>query len=68
LDSAQEAVGKIRAEGKCAGNMEIMELDLASLKSVRDFATLFQIKFKYGSFNPFCLIYKSIVVSDLWTF
>jgi WW domain-containing oxidoreductase len=46
MDSAQEAIGKIRAEGKNSGPMEIMVLDLASLKSVKDFATLFQIQYK----------------------
>lgn len=46
MDSAQEAVGKVRAEGKNTGPMEILELDLTSLKSVKDFATLFQIKYK----------------------
>ncbi|XP_065336408.1 WW domain-containing oxidoreductase [Cloeon dipterum] len=45
-DKAQEAIGKIKAEGKTSGPMEFMELDLASLKSVKNFATLFQINYK----------------------
>ncbi|XP_059485943.1 WW domain-containing oxidoreductase [Neocloeon triangulifer] len=45
-DRAQEAIGKIKAEGRSTGPMEFMELDLASLKSVKNFATLFQINYK----------------------
>jgi hypothetical protein len=68
VDSAQEAIGKIKAEGKNSGPMEIMNLDLASLKSVKDFATLFQIQFK-----SVCSIlnnYSDVVINNFlghWT-
>lgn len=43
----KEAVQKIRESGVTTGSAAVMELELKSLKSVREFAALFNAEHKY---------------------